>query len=333
MAVQRWKISNWVNRRRSLRIERNVYKARVCKKFTASQLPRLLLPLTSSWYLRRFSCSASWTTWSCLRPLATRRPVSAETTVVSMATCLLPQNGANTRYASDSALVNRGHDVVQIAKKLVLLRSSACFVSCMFHGSPVASTGRCVNMQICADQMRPIVGRICRIPHPCGGQVHAELFSRGLQACGKAGEVTRSARAPLRCSQSLVVRRQWWQIHACCKEGVASSRCVKLPTMSPLSHLGIHWLRRAELQVSKFREPTRTVLLMVPPPIPSKAQRRQVVLGHAPATSNLSRTPSRPLARSFPERELHHLCCRPIGHRHCQNMSANGWEHFGRGAS
>ena len=38
-------------------------------------------------------------------------------------------------------------------------------------------------------------------------------------------------------------------MYACCKEGVASNRCVKLPTMSPLSHLWIDVLRGAEVRV------------------------------------------------------------------------------------
>ena len=41
-------------------------------------------------------------------------------------------------------------------------------------------------------------------------------------------------------------------MHACCKEGVASNRCVKLPTMSPLSHLWIDGLRGAEVRVREF---------------------------------------------------------------------------------
>ena len=51
--------------------------------------------------------------------------------------------------------------------------------------------------------------------------------------------------------QRLVIRGQRWQMHACCMEGVASNRCVKLPTVDPLSHLRIDWLRRTELRHRK----------------------------------------------------------------------------------
>ena len=106
----------------------------------------------------------------------------------------------------------------------------------------------------------------------------AELFAResGLLTRRRTSEVARSARTPLRCHQRLVIRGQRWQMHACCREGVASNRCVKLPTVDPLSHVRIDWLLRTELRhrkpTTRLRPglPEHTGLWMVVPPIPGE---------------------------------------------------------------
>ena len=103
-AVHRWKNRSWVERRRTLGTERDLYQAKFRKNVTVLGLHRPatsnaitrkwhLVPVSNSGHLRRLSCSASWMACPCLRPLAAPRPVNAETTVVSMTTCLPPQNG------------------------------------------------------------------------------------------------------------------------------------------------------------------------------------------------------------------------------------------------
>ena len=131
----------------------------------------------------------------------------------------------------------------------------------------------------------------------------AELFARepGLLTRKQTTEVARCARTPLRCPQRLVIRGQRWQMHACCKEGVASNRCVKLPTVDPLSHLRIDWLRRTELRYLKFG-PIRHLhafscqqrgCVLGVPPILEETACTLVLLGHTPGTDNLPKTPNR----------------------------------------
>ena len=81
-AVQRWKKIGWVEWRRTLGTERDLYQAQFRKNVRALGLHRPattnaitrkwhLVPVSNSGYLRRLSCSASWMACPCLRPLAT----------------------------------------------------------------------------------------------------------------------------------------------------------------------------------------------------------------------------------------------------------------------
>ena len=140
----------------------------------------------------------------------------------------------------DSALVSPWNNDVQVAEQLILLHTSACFPThashTNFRGGPsrfqeadpsASGSVMATHVQTCSASAESVIH--------VEGQVQtdekqrAELFSREscLRAGGKADEVPRSAWPPLWCPQSLVVRGHWWQNHACCKESVASNRCVE----------------------------------------------------------------------------------------------------------